>query len=239
MSTSWLFTDPVSIDRLTIRDLLKNSIYYPAAGKDGTPVEYLGKHFASFVFADYDFGEEKVLDALHSQEDGFRGYRVAAQRRVEKRELVPNGWNPVPPLTHDINAGSRQVSMEPPFAIWAILERTADYGQDHGPKRFSLLYIGGEGVATYQALYHGNKTTTSVVCVIQPGTGFGKNWTNFEDEGKIFARTVLDNPYGKPEYLLCGGHGKPEFYETSCWPDQYSIKIASFAPNRVLWQRNY
>ena len=40
-----------------------------------------------------------------------------------------------------------------PFATWMVFERLPEFGEDHGPKRFSLLYLCADGVATYQALY--------------------------------------------------------------------------------------
>jgi hypothetical protein len=41
----------------------------------------------------------------------------------------------------------------------------------HGPARFSLLFVGGEEVATYQALYWGNKVTATTIAIVQLGTG--------------------------------------------------------------------
>ena len=35
--------------------------------------------------------------------------------------------------------------------------------------------------------------------------GFGNNWTDFYKKGGFYERTVLSNPYGKPEYLDMGG----------------------------------
>jgi len=63
--------------------------------------------------------------------------------------------------------------------------------ESYNPKRFSLLYIGGEGVATYQALYLSNRIKPKIVTVINPGTGFGLNWTDFRERNKIFGRTIL------------------------------------------------
>ena len=56
------------------------------------------------------------------------------------------------------------------------------------------------------------------MAVIQPGHQFGGNWTNFEDDEKIFARSVLGNPQGRPQILLNGGTGKRDFFREPCWP---------------------
>jgi hypothetical protein len=40
------------------------------------------------------------------------------------------------------------------------------------------------------------------MCIIGPGTGFGLNWTDFRNPEQILHRTVMNNPYGIPEYML-------------------------------------
>jgi hypothetical protein len=72
-----------------------------------------------------------------------------------------------------------------------------------------LLYIGGEGVATYQALYWSNKTAPKALAIIQPGTGFGLNWTDFREQGAPLNWVVCNNPAGQqPDILYYGGIGK-------------------------------
>lgn len=59
-----------------------------------------------------------------------------------------------------------------PFCHWFIMEREKDFDETHGPERFSLLYICGEGVATYLQLYNANNIVPIAIAVIQPGTGW-------------------------------------------------------------------
>jgi hypothetical protein len=205
---------------LPIRDLLEGSVYYPACGFDGDPVKYLAGNFHSFVYVNSGVERNQLIDQLRT----FCGYRVLTYRDVHPEELVPDGWSPEYPGPADGNPRSAQRWIRPPFGIWAILQRDDDHGPEHGPERFSLLYIGGDGVATFQALYYGNRRSPAVVAVIQPGTGFGDNWTDFEDPKQIFGRSVLNNPHGHPEYLLYGGWGDGEFYRRPCWPE-YQIRV--------------
>ncbi len=88
-----------------------------------------------------------------------------------------------------------------------MYERKPAFDDRHGAKKFSLIYIGGEGVATYQALYWSNKKYPKALAIIQPGTGFGLNWTDFTKESKELAWVVLNNKYGVPEIILYGGIG--------------------------------
>ncbi|MEI8376797.1 MAG: hypothetical protein WCJ35_28615 [Planctomycetota bacterium] len=99
-----------------------------------------------------------------------------------------------------------------------------------------MLYVGGDGAASFQAMFHGNRVVPALVAIIQPGHGFGFNWTNFEDENLIFARSVLQNSAGIPEYLIYGGWGSGHFYSEPCWPS-YCQNVRRLNGNLGLWRR--
>ena len=105
-----------------------------------------------------------------------------------------------------------------PYCSWSIFQRGEDVPSIHGPPRFSLLYLCADGVAAFQALYYANSLSPKAVAVIQPGTAFGGNWTDFDDPSGIFARTVFGNPKGSPQILLNGGRGNRDFFREPCWP---------------------
>ena len=126
-----------------------------------------------------------------------------------------------------------------PYCSWSIFQRGEDVPSIHGPPRFSLLYLCADGVAAFQALYYANSASPKAVAVIQPGTAFGGNWTNFEDPSGIFARTVFGNPKGSPQILLNGGYGKRDFYREPCWPSYSELtcfldKTPELTPDQVL-----
>jgi hypothetical protein len=173
----WIGNTSKPLRELPLVDILSGSVYYPASGIHGAPVKYLGGNFHSFVYVDYGVGRDCLVQNL----DGFRGYQLVAFRDVTQGELTPNGWKQQYVRSPQCNPRHITNLKSPPFGVWSIHKRTEEYGPDHGPDRFSLLFIGGDGVATFQALYHGNHVTPAVVAVIQPGTRFGGNWTNFED----------------------------------------------------------
>ena len=102
--------------------------------------------------------------------------------------------------------------------------------------RFSLLYIGGEGVATFDALYIGNNAIPQILALIN-SDGFSGNWTSFRDETEIFGRMVLNNPNGIPKYLLCGGcvtGDPPRLYAD--W-STYTKLILTIRETLGLWER--
>ena len=105
-----------------------------------------------------------------------------------------------------------------PYCSWSIFQLREDVPAINGPPRFSLLYLCADGVAAFQALYYANSASPKAVAVIQPGTAFGGNWTDFEDPSGIFADTVLGNPKGSPQILLNGGRGNRDFFREPCWP---------------------
>lgn len=204
-------------------------VFYPASGTDGDPVRHFGGHFLSFVYADYALPEK---DFLRELKKGFRGYRRLFTRRVEETVLAPSGW-PTLSLTKRNTTADERRKYERPFltpapfyAYWAVFVRKRGQREDHGPQRLSLLQIAHEGVEAFQALYVANSIAPRGIAVIQPGTGFGGNWTSFENPQGVLARMVCANPAGRPQYLLYGGIGEPDFYRDSCWPE-YSHKVCS------------
>lgn len=212
-----------SLDTLPVRDVLLDSLYYPSSGRDGDPVKYLVGFVHSFIYVDYGLDHDQVWASLHEKQHRFRGYKLPDCRDVFENELTPQGWQPIlPDPVLDGDPWRYQKEIKQPFAIWSVLERRPDYDERHGPKRFSFLHICADGAAAFQALYHGNRCAPEVVAIIQPGHGFGGNWTNFCDPKKILGRLALGNPHGNPHYLLYGGWGQ-NYYE-SCWPE-YSTLI--------------
>ena len=222
--SEWLSRiDPASIceTALPLNEILRDSLYYPSSGFDGDPVRHFVGNIFSFIYVDYGSTAENFDIALTTP--GFRGYELIAKRAVMQRELSPSGWTPIFPKSTDGDPFRYRDWIRTPFCSWAILQRCIDVPASHGPDRFSLLYLCADGVAAFQALYVGNNMSPAAVAVIQPGHGFGANWTNFEDPGQIFARTVTQNSAGAPAFLLYGGYGQRRYYRTPCWPSYETL----------------
>jgi hypothetical protein len=195
--------------------VLENSLYYPSSGFDGDPVKYLAGNVHSFIYVDYGYSHSDFVDALHHP--GFEGYTIVGTRSITEQELTPRGWRSRSPGGLDGDPSRVGVPKEKPFCSWSVFQRREDVPASHGPSRFSLLYLYADGVAAFQALYLGNGASPTAIAIIQPGHGFGGNWTNFEDSEQILARSVLENPHGPPQILLYGGLGRRERYRTPCW----------------------
>ena len=202
-----LTPEAIAHGEFPVRALLYNSVYYPASAFDGGVIRDCNVNrkdwnVLSFVYVDYMATERDL-----SETDMPRGYRVLGKRRLTETELVPNGWTPQIPPHFNLERYRDRVSHfanRHPFATWMVLERLPEFGEDHGPKRFSLLFLCADGVAAYQALYWTNQMKPRAIAIIQPGTGFGGNWTDFFKKDDPFYWTVSHNPAGMPDYVYCG-----------------------------------
>jgi len=218
----WLMEiDPKKTEPLIpLIDLLTDSLYYPASGTNGKPIKNLLGNVFSFVYADYDVSQEKLDNDIH--DIGFNGYKILVSRKVSLGELSPHSWQ-VDNLSDTNGDPMKYYDLEmirsSAYAKWIVFERCTDLDDTYGPKRFSLLFLCVEGVAAFQALYLANNITPKYLAIIQPGTGFGLNWTDFTKSSAILSRAVLSNPAGKPNFLLYGGNGKRTEYPESCWPE--------------------
>lgn len=210
-----LSPNQVQAERIPIRDVLHDSLFYPSARFDGDPVKYLAGNVFSFVYVDY--GVDRVSFSSELRAHGFSGYHVIASRDIAERELTPDGWTPQIPRPEDGDPRRAMINRQP-FAVWSVLQRDPHKQESHGPLRFSLLYICGDGAATFQALYATHRASPKVIAIIQPGHAFGGNWTDFTNPSTILGRSVLTNPAGIPDYMLYGGYGGKEGYDKPCWP---------------------
>ena len=197
-----------------INDVLQGSVFYPACYLDGRPVKYLGGYSHSFVYVDCYIKREDLINNLRT----FKGYKLLFNRPLQKTDLCFKYFSPMMPNASEGSA-RKPTEHSDLFAEWAIYERVDWIEESHGPKRFSLLYIGGEGAATFQALYYSNQCAPSAIVLIK-SDGFTGNWTSFRDPYRILAQSVMRNPAGQPEYLFIDSMSEP------CWP-WYPIKVST------------
>ena len=215
-----LTADTIANGPLPLQRLLNQSLYYPASGDDAHAIELLSNYVPSFVHVDYSRTEADITAQLTGN-PGFAGYKPVGLRRVTREELTPQGWSPSPlPTGTATRPLPTSASPANSFALWAVYERQASHGPQHGAARFSLLHLHAEGVAAYDALYRGQGIRAQFIAIVQPGEGFGDNWTRFTQPGSALHNVVDQHPAGLPEYLVQGGGGPAAFYtERAHWPE--------------------
>jgi len=212
--------------KFPIQKILKDSVYYPACGLDGTPVKWLAGNFHSFIYADYLVTQEQVVEDICGplKRNGFKGYKPVLQRSLAYDEILPSGWQPsmIPCSGTSGHAIDRWKTSASPFGHWSVWQRQSGLDQHHGPPAFSLLYITGEMSLVYQALYFVNQISPAVLVLIQPGS-MGGEWEVAQANGSFFHQVVRAHHGGMPGYLFHGGYGSEEAYRQACW-DEYRGK---------------
>jgi hypothetical protein len=225
----WLKNNDFNFD---VYKVLKDSLYYPCSRFDGKPVKYFMGNVFSFVYVDYGVTKEKLLQALKQR--GFKGYyHIIHQQKISEKELIPNGWcvrilpDDNEKEIFDIMRNMFKINMEKAFCEWIIFERDPDKDDSHNPSKFSLLYLYADGVAAYQALYLSNKIAPKMIAIIQPGYGFGGNYTDFRDRKRIFAKSIFYDTNLLPKYIINGNWGRLEPEDRKPFWKEY---------NKLLWE---
>ncbi len=222
----WLQFASPPLGPVPLTELLEDSVYYPACGFDGRPVQYLAGNYYSFVYADYWTERDEAIRQLST----FKGYSPIAFREIATHELAPRGWcRFVPAVGRQIDQFPTRLN-QPTFAIWTVLERKPEFVSGHGPERFSLLYVGGEAVSTSRSLYNRNGCKPDVVVIIAPGEA------DFRDERSELAREVLcHNRAGLPRLLVSEVWEEPRD-RGPVWPS-YPHRVGVLGRWLRLWER--
>ena len=217
---------------VVLTDLLRDSLFYPACGLNGTPVKYLGGFVRSFVYADYLVTEDELEADL--RRSGCRGYDCMFDRKLSPSDLGLEDWSEVYPL--GVRSFRGRGPRRAPFSHWTVWRRCEGLGDSHGPRGFSLLYMGAEAIATYRSLYAARGTAPRVLAIIQPGDGLGGGWTPLASDDSLLKREVAANRAGMPPFLLYGGFGGPQAYQAPCW-SEYAGQPVVRLPERyaTLW----
>ena len=229
-----------------INCVLLDSVYYPGSWIDFIPIDAYSKFAHSFVYVDYGVSKTEVFDEMHS----IVGYTPIFLKDISQYQLSPRESHRITPTMNDCASPPRMSSpaentnasvaahiksyaqIDIPFCIWGVYERNASTSAggwrssnfSHSGERISLLFVGGEGVATYQALYNSNNIhPVAIVLKAADARGFGGNWTDFEKRGGILERVVMANPVGIPKYLFTGNnYDGRELYRSNMYWEEYT-----------------
>ena len=217
---------------LPLRAVLEDSLFYPASEFDGTPVKLLAGNVLSFVYAGYGFIEGEIFNENFFDKlmKGFLGYSLFAGRNVDRSEIVPEEWAPSvkPADTHRCHDWESRA-----FAHWSIWKRDDDREESHGPLLFSLLFLGWEALAAYEATYLNKTVSPKIIALILPGGG----WTSLRSDDGLFKWMVRTNRAGMPGYLLCDRSIKPP--QRPYWSDYNGQWLREFPEqNPALWPLN-
>ena len=188
------------------------TVYYPGSRTDGNPLEVFGKSHSAhcFVYCDNSMSERGVRDQLeHETQRGHpKGYRQIVGTHVLKSEITPHHL-----IFHfqvkpeELDWATRQ-PLGGSFVYWAVLEREESYDDDHGPKRLSILHVGGEGIATFDALFCQRGNNPPFAILLQDH-GYGGNWTKFGGPDSPLLKICTEHCRRFPKWLLVADNTDP------------------------------
>ena len=86
-----------------------------------------------------------------------------------------------------------------PYGSLCVFDREVEYGNEHGPERLALLYLGADGIATYDALYCQRWSRPPYALLLQDH-GFGGNYDRFGRGGLLERIAIRADVF--PEWIL-------------------------------------
>ena len=144
----WLREPSPEFDRATF--FAARTVYYPGSGSDGQPVKLCARAHAAhaFIYVDYGVSMAEIRNSVRGIGDpGFRGYDVEYEEEVEESVLRPGGWTPhIEPS--EPKKGADGFADATPYSLYVVFRHDEDYDDAHGPERFAVLFIGGDGQGT-------------------------------------------------------------------------------------------
>lgn len=242
-------------ESFNLDQLLPNSIFYPASGIDATGIELLNYLTDSFVHIDYGVPLQEVKKAMRTEFNGI-GYVLVGMKDLSSEELLgstllkqPSNLNQFEmkklkdiEVAKLLDEASKEIA-----AVWAVYELSESTpATDKKQKRFSLLHIKGEACAVLEALYCSRGVNPMAIVIINPGDGFGNNWTMLSNSEFRFYRLLTENALihgiSMPEWLL-SNYLLPKGTDQTYWPQYKFSKTmrnsAILAQNIRLYKYEY
>jgi len=182
-------------------------VYYPGSGTDGHAVKLFGSSHSAhcFMYVDYLMSQSQIEEELaHTSpkyDRRFNGYHSLARCPVSMQELVPEGW------TQHINAINTLCTPVYPYAFLEVLERNENLDASHGAKRLAILFLGADGIASYDALFCQKSGTAAPFVVLVTDNGFGGNYDSFGGGGLLEELASTFKIY--PEFLMVADNSIP------------------------------
>ena len=184
------------------------TIYYPGSGDDGQPVKLCAlSHVAhAFVYVDQGISWNTLVEYLVDRDRGFRGYKLVHDENVSKIQLRPGEWTQHIKQEEAERSSYFRTSFVNPFARFVVLERQSE-DEDHGPWRIAILFIGGDGFATFDALYCQEDDLPPPFLIVIQDHKSGGNYDRF-DRGGLLERIVCRTGV-LPKFLLVADCSNP------------------------------
>lgn len=185
-----------------IKMFLGSAVFYPASRLDPRPVMELAGKFSNFVYVDYSLGAKRIEGGLCGPR--FAGYRVAEIEEAEPEGVLGCSWKDLPPHLRRIDPER----MKKPLIKFARLKQRRKESANPGAEEICILFICGEALSIYEALYRRRDLAPACLAYINPGIYEGGNYLDFP--GILAHRLLIDPESWLPKYLLHDFSGMDE-----------------------------
>lgn len=201
-------------------------VFYPGYGDDGQPVRLFGAAGSAhtFVLADYGVERNELIERLHSEDQGFRGYALLRLIDLNQHDLVPAGWRPTLP-PEALRKPRQSMLSGSPYGFVGIFVRQEGFGPSHGPARLAMLFLGADGIATYDALFCQRGQRVEPFGMVLQDHGFGGNYNRFGSGGLMHQIAQLANVF--PRFILIN------VQQTGLWPGYCQVENVHADPGGV------
>lgn len=200
----WLRSNDFSF---SLNNILKDSLYYPACGFDGSMVKNFKGRAYSFIYVDANVTFENLEKELI--EYPFLGCRIIHRESINPQMILPNIDN------YKIKAKDLVDHSANHFCEWFVFENDEK-------ERFSMLYIVAEAIATYHELYIKNRIAP-IAIGFNHVDGFSGNRKPFLNNkgGRILLEDVVMSQFERPKYLITFIEHSWKEYQTLIGEDQH------------------
>jgi len=72
--------------RFNLKDVIKDSLYYPSCGMDGIPIQCFMGNIYSFIYVDYGITESDFIKEV-TKNNSIKGYSIIHNEKITKYQL--------------------------------------------------------------------------------------------------------------------------------------------------------
>ncbi len=218
-------------DKIDFSALLASRIvYYPGSALEGAPIHVFNAAHAAHVYfyIDYGFPKEEIEKMMSERIP--KGYHIYDEPSVTGRDILPYNshyhleeeeWTHVRELYNVAN-----VPTQNSFGFLKIYERDESYGEEHGAQRFAVLFLGGDAIATFDAIF-GNTNANLFACILG-NYGFDGSYEGF-CRGSLFEK-IAKRINRLPKYIICD--------KDCCWGGYSILKTVGGTNYRLIYAKD-
>ncbi len=169
------------------------TFFYPGSGDDGHPLRICNPAHVLHAYVYVDSGDFEPInpDYVRHKQPLPDGYKRIHGEPVNEAVLFPAGW-----VRHGCYPNPTN-----PFNWYAVYEREKYLDDEHGAKRFAVLFIIRDGFESFDALYcQQDGTRAPFIILIQNYLGVQGT---FAQGGELEELARISRQF--PKFLLVGG----------------------------------